>query len=175
LKLKLLAVLAVVLAGILAGCGGNDNKSNTNTSANTNTTNTTTTGGGGKTVNVSLTDFKIAPANPKISKPGKVEFKVKNDGGTIHSLEVEGPGEESKLASNLNPGQTGTLSVDLSKPGKYEWYCPIDDHKKFGMKGEITVGGGGSTTSGGSETQSGGGSGSGGGSNSGSGGSGGGY
>jgi uncharacterized cupredoxin-like copper-binding protein len=185
LKLKLLGVLAVLSVAVLAGCGGDDNKSSdTNTSA---ATNTTTTGGGGaaETVDVSLTDFKIDPPNPKISKAGTVEFKVKNDGGTVHNLEVEGPSGEKELDSNLNPGQTGTMTVDLSKPGKYEWYCPIDDHKKFGMRGEITVGGGGSTTTGETntnttettetETQSGGNSGSGGGSGSDSGGSGSGY
>jgi uncharacterized cupredoxin-like copper-binding protein len=178
LKLKLLSVLAMVLVGLVAGCGGDDNKSSTSAATNTNTT-TTTQGGGGaaESVDVSLTDFEIAPANPKISKTGTVTFNVKNDGGTVHSLEVEGPNGEAKLASNLNPGQTGKLTVDLSKAGKYEWYCPIDDHKKFGMKGEITVGGGGSagggtTTTNTTETQSGG---SNSGSGGGSGGSGGGY
>ena len=71
---------------------------------------------------MSLTDFKIHPPNPRI-KAGKVSFKVKNDGGTVHNLEVEGPAGEAIVPSNLNPGQTGTLNVDLSKPGKYEWFA----------------------------------------------------
>jgi uncharacterized cupredoxin-like copper-binding protein len=147
LKLKWLAVIVAALFGV-AGCGGDDNN---DSGANNTTTETTSTGAGGaapETIDVSLTDFKIAPANPKISKPGEVEFRVKNDGGTVHSLEVEGPSGESVLPSNLNPGQTGTLRVDLSKAGKYEWYCPIDDHRKFGMEGEVTVGGSGQTSTG---------------------------
>ena len=99
-----------------------------------------------KTVDVSLTDFKIDPPSPRIAKAGQVEFRVKNDGGTPHNLEVEGPNGETKLPSDLNPGQTGTLTVDLSKPGKYEWYCPVDKHRDFGMEGQITVAGGGGQT-----------------------------
>ena len=56
-------------------------------------------------------------------------------------MEVEGPSAEAVLPSNLVPGQTGTLNVDLSKPGKYEWYCPVGEHRDFGMEGEITVAG----------------------------------
>jgi hypothetical protein len=48
-----------------------------------------------------------------------------------------------QMGRYLNPGQTGTLPVDLSKPGTYEWYCPVGEHRDFGMEGEITVGGGG--------------------------------
>jgi uncharacterized cupredoxin-like copper-binding protein len=138
LKGTLLAALMVALIGV-AGCGGDDNGGGDNTAATTTTGASTTQAA--KTIDVSLTDFKIDPPNPRIAKPGQVELKVKNDGGTVHNLEVEGPNGETELPSNLNPGQTGTLNVDLSKPGKYEWYCPVDEHRDFGMKGEITVAG----------------------------------
>ena len=130
------AAFVVALIGV-AGCGGDDNNSGDGTTAATSTTQAA------ETINVSLSDFKIDPANPRIAKAGQVAFRVKNDGGTVHSLEVEGPNGEAKLPSNLNPGQTGSLTVDLSKPGKYEWYCPIGKHREFGMEGEITVAGGG--------------------------------
>jgi uncharacterized cupredoxin-like copper-binding protein len=176
LKLKLLGVLAVLSLALFAGCGDDDKSSDSNTGANTTTTDTTTTGGGGaESVDVSLTDFKIDPKDPEIAKAGTVEFKVKNDGQTEHNLEVEGPSGEKELPSNLDPGQSGTLTVDLSKPGKYEWYCPVANHRDLGMEGEITVGSGGSTTTGETNTdttetteaESGGNSGSGGGSGSG--------
>jgi PQQ system protein len=141
---RLIAVAGVTLLAGAAGCGGGDNNSNGNENTGT------AAGSAGKataTINVSETDFKLNPANPSVSKAGVVEIKVKNDGQTTHSLEVEGPGEEQKLASDLAPGDSGTLKVDLSKPGRYEWYCPIDDHRGMGMKGEIVVGsGGGSNT-----------------------------
>jgi uncharacterized cupredoxin-like copper-binding protein len=137
----------------VAGCGGDDD-GGSGTTAATSTTEESTTGAAqaAEATDVSLTDFKIDPANPSISKAGKVTFRVKNDGGTEHSLEVEGPDGEAKLASNLAPGQTGTLEVDLSKPGKYEWYCPVGNHRDLGMEGEITVAGGGGASTSGTDT-----------------------
>jgi uncharacterized cupredoxin-like copper-binding protein len=141
-RATLLAVLVVALMGV-AGCGGDDDGGGGTTAATT-TTGETTTGASttqaAESVDVSLTDFKIDPPNPRI-KAGQVEFRVKNEGATPHNLEVEGPNGEKELPSNLAPGQTGTLKVDLSKPGKYEWYCPVDEHRDFGMEGEITVAG----------------------------------
>jgi uncharacterized cupredoxin-like copper-binding protein len=132
-----IAALAVLATVAVAGCGGSDN--NTTTSAAPAGTTTAAQGGGGaSTVNVSETDFKLNPADPTV-KAGNVTFNVSNDGQTTHSLEVEGPGEEQELKSDLAPGQTGTLTVDLSKPGKYEFYCPVDNHKQMGMEGTITV------------------------------------
>jgi uncharacterized cupredoxin-like copper-binding protein len=64
---------------------------------------------------------------------------VTNDGQVTHNLEVEGPNGEQELPSDLAPGDSGTLTVDLSKPGTYEFYCPVDNHKQMGMEGEITV------------------------------------
>jgi uncharacterized cupredoxin-like copper-binding protein len=135
--------LVVALIGV-AGCGGDDDGGGGTTAATT-TTGETTTGASttqaAEGIDVSLTDFEIDPPNPRIAKAGQVEFRVKNDGASPHNLEVEGPNGEKELPSNLAPGQTGTLKVDLSKPGKYEWYCPVGEHRDFGMEGEITVAG----------------------------------
>ena len=148
------------LAIAAGGCGGDDNEG---TTAGTppsagNGGGKPATGGGAapSQVNVSETDYKLDPADPTV-KAGTVTFNVTNDGQVTHSLEVEGPGEESELDQDLAPGQSGTLKVDLSNPGTYEWYCPVDDHKGLGMKGEITVsgGGGGSSSSGSSSGSSG--------------------
>jgi uncharacterized cupredoxin-like copper-binding protein len=87
---------------------------------------------------VSETEYKLNPSDPAV-KAGQVTFNVTNDGQVVHNLEVEGPNGEQELGSDLSPGQSGTLSVDLSKPGKYEFYCPVDNHKQMGMEGEITV------------------------------------
>jgi uncharacterized cupredoxin-like copper-binding protein len=150
--IKLSLVSACIATGALgiAGCGGDDNE----------TTATTTTGaasGGGQTVNISETEYKLDPSDPTV-QAGTVSFKATNDGSITHSLEVEGPNGEQKLQPDLAPGQSGTLTVDLSQPGKYEFYCPIDSHRERGMEGEITVsgaggasGGGGAASGGGSE------------------------
>jgi uncharacterized cupredoxin-like copper-binding protein len=153
--MKPLAVTTATLLVIgLLGCGGDDGTESQNEPA------APRTSGSAQTVEVSETEFKLTPSDPKVEK-GVVDFKVANDGKATHSLEVEGPGGEVELEKELQPGQSGTLEVDLSRDGTYEWYCPIDGHKDSGMQGEIVVGDGGSAGGGGtskSGNESGGGS-----------------
>ena len=91
------------------------------------------------TVHVRETDFAIDPPNVRIRRPGTVRFRVGNAGRAPHALEIEGPeGEvETKV---LQSGDSATLTADLSKPGRYKWYCPVGDHEQKGMKGTVTVG-----------------------------------
>jgi uncharacterized cupredoxin-like copper-binding protein len=139
---------AALVAGLLAlaGCGDDDDDEPTaaDTGAEETTQEETTAGGGGggggagESVPVSLKDFSIDPPNPTVSA-GTVTFDISNDGETTHNLEVEGPDEEAELEQDLAPGETGTLDVDLSEPGTYEWYCPVGNHRDLGMAGEVTV------------------------------------
>ena len=76
------------------------------------------------------------------TEPGSYTFHVVNDGSVVHALEVEGPLGEVETA-DLAPGESADLDVDLSEPGDYEMYCPVDGHKDEGMEGTISVGGGG--------------------------------
>jgi uncharacterized cupredoxin-like copper-binding protein len=76
----------------------------------------------------------------KLSAPaGKVTVKMKNPAGTHtkHGIEIEGKGIE-KRGKNVKPGKTSTVTVTL-KPGKYEYYCPVDGHHAAGMEGKLTV------------------------------------
>ena len=133
----MLALAAICTLGALAiaGCGGDDDNDTTAASGGATTAGQ---GGGGSTIEVSETDFKLNPANPTVDA-GTVTIEATNDGQVLHSIEVEGPNVEQELESDLSPGQSGTLSVDLSKPGTYEFYCPVDNHKEMGMEGTITV------------------------------------
>ena len=140
----------------LAACGedreGSVEESGTGTTpTGTSTTGTSTTpakpsGPVVATVRVRETEFELDPANPRIAKPGVVEFDVTNAGQAPHALEVEGPNGEVETET-IEPGKKATLRADLSKAGKYVWYCPVGDHERRGMKGRITVAGGGSGTS----------------------------
>lgn len=93
------------------------------------------------TIDVRETEFGLAPANPRIPRPGVVEFNVRNAGQTVHALEVEGPKGEVET-EQIQPGKSATLRAQLSEPGEYTWYCPVGDHKDQGMEGKVTVGGG---------------------------------
>jgi len=75
---------------------------------------------------------------PTTLPAGTTTFNVTNDGTITHSFEFEGQGIEKRLAQPLQPGQSGTLTVDL-KPGTYEAYCPVDGHKGMGMDVHVTV------------------------------------
>jgi uncharacterized cupredoxin-like copper-binding protein len=139
------ALLIAAASLLLAACGGDDeeNEETTTPPAGAVTTPGTgaTTGTGAApqgTIEISETDFKLNPSDPTVGA-GQITVNVSNDGQTIHSLEVEGPAGESELRSELAPGESGSMVVDLSEPGTYEMYCPVDGHKEQGMVGEITV------------------------------------
>jgi len=80
-------------------------------------------------VEVKLTEFSIAM--PTTVPPGPVTFSVTNAGTMEHNFEVEGQGLEKKFETNLKPGETQSLRVDLPA-GTYTIYCPVDDHKARG-------------------------------------------
>jgi plastocyanin len=150
--------LAALVAGALCagifGCGGDDDKGGTATTGGTTTgaeettTDEETTGGEkaesgearkltSTTVKVDAVDISFQPANPRV-KPGTVTFRIRNKGTLLHAAEVEGPSGD-KGTKPILPGKTATLRVELDKPGRYTWYCPIENHRKLGMKGKIRV------------------------------------
>jgi uncharacterized cupredoxin-like copper-binding protein len=131
------------LALIAAGCGSSKKSSSSSSSSTPKTTASAPASGGGgasaggATVTEDATDFKFS--QPKATaKSGAVTIKLDNQGQTGHAISVEGKGVEEKKTSTIGPGQSTSLKVNL-KPGKYEFYCPVDGHKQLGMKGEITV------------------------------------
>jgi uncharacterized cupredoxin-like copper-binding protein len=126
----------------IAGCGGGDDNS---TNADTNTGEATqasgsggAAGGTGGTVDMTAVDYKFNPSDLSV-KSGEVTFNLKNDGQAPHSLEIEDVnGQDQEIEGDVAAGQSGTLKVNLP-PGKYEFYCPVGDHKEMGMEGEVTV------------------------------------
>ena len=88
-------------------------------------------------VEVTLKEFTIDM--PQSLPAGKTTFHVTNAGTIDHSLEIEGQGIEEKLDHNLAPGEDAMLEVDL-RPGTFDAYCPVDDHRSQGMEVQLTVG-----------------------------------
>jgi plastocyanin len=142
----LIALLAAT-ALIAAGCGGSDNNSSDNSSNSSsgtqgNTSDTTSTGGGGGGAASSLKLTADPSGALKFNtttlsaKAGKVTVTMENASSTPHAVEIEGNGVEKK--TNTVTGGSAKVTADL-KPGKYEFYCPVDGHKAAGMKGTLTV------------------------------------
>ena len=135
----LLAIGAAVAVPMVGCGGGSDDNSTSNAATQASTTGGAAATGAGGTVNLTATDFKFNPSDKTVSS-GDVTFDMKNDGQVTHSLEIEDvtPGHDQELEGDVSPGQSGTLKANLA-PGKYEFYCPIGNHKEMGMEGEITV------------------------------------
>jgi plastocyanin len=121
-------LLAVV---VLAGCGSDD--------SNDQAAGDTSGGGGGSSVELTATEFKFDPSTVEVAKAGETTFTLVNDGKFTHALEIEGQGIEEE-SDEIDGGATTELTVDL-KPGEYEFYCPVDNHREQGMEGKLVVGG----------------------------------
>lgn len=87
-------------------------------------------------VNVTMTEYKFEM--PATAKAGKTEFVVKNAGQRVHTFAIKGNGIDQKISPNPKPGETATLTVDLT-PGTYAVSCPVDFHTAKGMKTTLTV------------------------------------
>ena len=72
------------------------------------------------------------------AKAGNVTIVMTNTSSVPHAVEVEGGGIEKKGAVVTSGGSVSRVTAKL-KPGKYEFYCPVDGHKAAGMKGKLTV------------------------------------
>jgi uncharacterized cupredoxin-like copper-binding protein len=88
------------------------------------------------TAEVGLTEYAIQM--PVSLAAGPQLFRVTNNGTSVHNLEVEGLGIEETFESNLSPGETQTMRLDL-EPGTYQVYCPVSNHREQGMEMQLSV------------------------------------
>lgn len=142
--LSLIALLCA-LAIVGAGCGGDDDSSG---SSSDNMSGGyggggggDSGGGGGKAQTLKLSaDPGGALKFDKSSlsaKAGKVTVVMDNPSDLPHAVEVEGNGFE-KSGETVTKGGVSKVSANL-KPGTYEYYCPVGNHKAAGMEGTLTV------------------------------------
>ena len=137
--LSLIALLCAFAIPI-AGCGGDDDDGSSGGGAST-----STSSGGGASGGAAQT-LKIA-ADPSgalkfdksslTAKAGKLTIVMDNPSDLPHAVEIEGNGVEEE-GETVTKGGVSKASADV-KPGKYEFYCPVDGHKAAGMKGTLTV------------------------------------
>jgi len=141
-----LIALLCAFAIPVAGCGGDDDDSASSSGGGSTSTSSnsgggaSSGGGGGQTLKLAA-DPGGALKFDKTSlsaKAGKVTVVMTNDSSVPHAVEVEGNGQEK--SGDTVQGGSGTSKVTLNlKPGKYEFYCPVDGHKAAGMKGTLSV------------------------------------
>jgi uncharacterized cupredoxin-like copper-binding protein len=156
LTLALTVVLASCGGGGSGGSSGGGGKYGAASSAATTTakgasskspSSKRASGGVLKTIVIKETEFHLSPSKVTLNKPGTYAFKAENKGSAEHNLEIDGEGVkgkggqtgEARLEQNLQPGQSGVLTVIFKEPGTYEMYCPIIGHRLAGMKGSVVV------------------------------------
>ncbi len=128
-------LVAILAASALGACGEQRDSARTTPSPVDDPS--TTPANVTRTIDVSLTDYRLVPPNPRVARPGQIAFAATNDGQSRHALRVDGPtGEVSSVA--LRPGERTTIAVRLPA-GTYKWYCPIADHERRGMVGRVRV------------------------------------
>lgn len=144
-----LIVLICAVAIPVAGCGGDDDDNgggggsgSSGASAQTDTGGggSTSSGGGDQTLKLAADPggaLKFDKASLS-AKAGKATVVMTNDSDVPHAVEVEGMGQEEEGATVQGGSGVSKVTIDL-KPGKYEFYCPVDGHKAAGMKGTLTV------------------------------------
>jgi uncharacterized cupredoxin-like copper-binding protein len=139
------AVALLVASVALAACGGGSNDNSSTSSGAGNTAAQTTSSGGGGGTSAALAETAQESGGLSFSrsdltaKAGNVTLTLDNPNGNSlpHAIEVEGNGVEEKTQT-IQPGGRGSVTVNL-RPGRYEFYCPVDGHKAAGMKGTLTV------------------------------------
>src|SRR5438034_137909 len=88
-----------------------------------------------------LSKFSKIPA-------GTITFKVTNVGRAVHNFKVCTTPVASaslnacvgKATKMLKNGETATLTLMLTKDGKYEFLCSVPGHANAGMKGLLGIG-----------------------------------
>lgn len=121
------ALAAVLVAAVVAGCGGGDD-------------------GGAKpykepkgpadeTLNIEAGNFYFKPKNIT-TNAGIVDIDVKSVEGT-HTFVFDN-GKVPGYQLEMNTGQSDAKKVKLA-PGKYVFYCDILGHRAQGMEGTLTV------------------------------------
>ena len=84
-------------------------------------------------VGIGEREYRIAIYRPQVS-PGRVHFNVTNLGEDVHNFVVRSPsGRRVSESLDIRSGANVTLSVLLTKPGRYTLVCTKLDHEARGM------------------------------------------
>ena len=127
-------------AGLFAAFGAGSAPAALKAAPTTKVTTITVTAGKPSELAFKLSSFSSIPA-------GTVTFKVTNQGVAYHDFEicttpVTSTAKNScvgQMTKILHHGQSATLTVKITKTGKYEYLCTVPGHAAAGMKGDLKV------------------------------------
>jgi plastocyanin len=85
-------------------------------------------------------DFAYHPDRLTVPRGRMVDLTMINDGPVAYSLVLKLPAAEVKFSDPVDANGRRTLSFRApEKPGEYEIYCPIGDHRARGMTATLVV------------------------------------
>jgi plastocyanin len=131
--------LLCCLAIVAAGCGDDNNpdsgSSGGGQAADTQTTESGGGGGAAQTLKLSADPGGALKFDKSslTAKAGKVTITLDNPSSIPHAVEIEG-----KSSDTIGEGETTEVTATV-KPGKFEYFCPVDGHRAAGMTGTLTV------------------------------------
>jgi plastocyanin len=144
-SMRTLAALTAAAAALALSACGSDDKASTGSSAADSTPTPTETAtpaaasGGGETIALAADPGGALKFDKTelTAKAGKATIEFTNDAAVPHAVEIEGNGSEEAKTDTITKS-SAKLEVDL-KAGKYEFYCPVGNHRAAGMEGTLTV------------------------------------
>jgi manganese oxidase len=126
---RLTVALVALLALVATGCSGGAAEG----------------GGGGEqaagspaSVDVSLTEFSIAPSTLDVPIGQAINFNVTNHGTVPHTFAVDVDGKTYDTGQ-IQGGVSATLAVPSLAAGTYSAYCSIPGHKDLGMTASVVA------------------------------------
>jgi hypothetical protein len=92
----------------------------------------------GLTIKVTETEYTLN-AEPRDGLiPASYTFLVQNDGNETHALAIRGPGVDEQTQQIPAGEEPVEFAVPL-RPGTYELWCPVGDHRDRGMQMSLLV------------------------------------
>jgi plastocyanin len=76
-------------------------------------------------------------ASSATATAGKVTLRMQNKSSVMHDIAITGGGVNAS-GPIVDNGGVSTVTETL-KPGKYTFFCSVDDHRQAGMVGTLTV------------------------------------
>ena len=87
---------------------------------------------------VSATEFHLTLSRPSV-KAGVVQIELQNDGEDPHDLRVRRAGGSHTFSFPLvGPGKRRSVAIHM-KPGNYQLWCSVADHRALGMQALLRV------------------------------------
>ncbi|MBC8363880.1 MAG: cupredoxin domain-containing protein [Actinobacteria bacterium] len=140
------ATLLAIMTLFAAACGGGGGDSDSDNDDGGSSADPVTS------LSVVGNEFSFEPGDFTIAAGQEVTVTYRNDGAVDHSFTIleegtvisklEDYNEDMEIPDthiHLEPGETGSATFTISKPGRYQFICELPGHLEAGMKGQLTV------------------------------------